>query len=84
MIDWAAITGMVNRQRAFVAMLLGVLAIGGVMVSLALFGFPESTLAQDKLTPAEIESASRSSCLINLFVAVGYCSFQLRRFWSDD
>lgn len=83
-IEWAAIKGMVNRNRAFIAMLAGVLVIGALMVSLALFGFPESTLANEKLTPAEIRNASQSSCLINLFVAVGYCSFQLRRFWSED
>lgn len=83
-IEWAAIKGMVNRNRAFVAMLVGVLVIGAAMVSIALFGFPESTLANDKLTPKQIQNAARSSCLINVFVAVGYCSFQLRRFWSDD
>lgn len=83
-IEWAAIKGVVNRTRAFVAMIVGVLVIGGLMVSLALYGFPESSLANDHLTPLEIRNASQSSCLINLFVAVGYCSFQLRRFWSED
>ena len=84
LIEWAAINNRVNRSRAFIAMMLGVLLIGGLMVALALVGFPGSTLAHEHLTPAEIENASRSSCLINLFVAVGYCSFQLRRFWSEE
>ena len=84
LIEWAAIKGWVNRNRAFVAMLIGVLIIGGIMVSIALYGFPQSTLANEKLTPTEIRNASQSSCLINLFVAVGYCSFQLRRFWSEE
>ncbi|MCG8672361.1 MAG: hypothetical protein MI867_23345 [Pseudomonadales bacterium] len=84
LIEYAAIKDWVNRTRAFVAMVVGVLVIGGLMVTLALYGFPDSSLANEHLTPEEIQSAARSSCLINLFVAVGYCSFQLRRFWSDD
>lgn len=83
-IEWAAIKGIVNRNRAFIAMILGVLLIGAVMVTLALYGFPNSSLANEQITPREIANASKSSCLINLFVAVGYCSFQLRRFWSED
>lgn len=84
LIEFAAIKEWVNRAKAFVAMVVGVVIIGGIMVTLALYGFPESALATEHLTPREIASATKSSCLINLFVAVGYCSFQLRRFWADD
>ena len=84
LIEWAAINDRVNRTRAFIAMVVGVLVIGCLMVSLALYGFPESSLAIEHLTPQEINTSARTSCLINLFVAIGYCSFQLRRFWSDD
>lgn len=84
LIEFAAINDWVNRAKAFIAMVVGVLVIGGLMVWLALYGFPGSTLAGEHLTPAEIATVSNSSCLINLFVAVGYCSFQLRRFWAED
>lgn len=84
LIEFAAINDWVNRVKAFIAMVVGVLVIGGLMVWLALYGFPESILAAEHLTPEEIATASKSSCMINLFVAIGYCSFQLRRFWAED
>ncbi|PIE42052.1 MAG: hypothetical protein CSA49_00700 [Gammaproteobacteria bacterium] len=82
LIEFAAINHWVDRVKAFVAMVAGVLLIGVLMAWLALYGFPESTLAAEHLTPDEITTASQSSCMVNLFVALGYCSFQLRRFWD--
>jgi hypothetical protein len=83
-IEYAAIQGLLDRTKAFIGMVVGVLLIATAMVSLALWGFPESTLAAEHLTQTEIQTVAKTSCMVNVLFAVGYCAFQLRRFWEDD
>jgi len=84
MVEYAAIQGIFDRTKAFLSMVLGVLLIAVAMVSLAVWGFPASTLAVEHLTQTEIRMVSNTSCTVNVLFAVGYCAFQLRRFWDDD
>jgi len=83
-IEYAAIQGFLDRTKAFIGMVVGVLLIAAAMVSLALWGFPTSTLAVEHLTQTEIQTVAKTSCMVNVLFAVGYCAFQLRRFWEDD
>ena len=64
-------------------MIVGVFVIAGLMVALANWGLPGSILAQDVMMPQQLVTAIRVSCVINVLFALGYCSFQLRRFWED-
>lgn len=82
-IEYAAINDWLDRAKAFIGMVVGVLLIAAGMISLALWGFPASTLAAEHLTQTEIQSVAKASCLVNLLFAVGYCAFQLRRFWEE-
>ena len=50
---------------------------------LALFGLPDSLLALESMTPQQLATATRIGCFVNVLFAVGYCAFQLRRFWED-
>ncbi len=83
-IEYAVIQGLLDRTKAFIGMVVGVLLIATAMVSLALWGFPASTLVAEHLTPTEIQMVAKTSCMVNVLFAVGYCAFQLRRFWEDD
>ena len=83
LIEYAAIRQWLNRGKAFVSMIVGVFLIAGVMVTLANWGFPESSIARDTLDPVRVGSAVRTSCVLDVLFAVGYCAFQLRRFWDD-
>lgn len=82
-VEFGAVAQWFDRGKAFVAMMLGVLVIAVLMVSVALWGFPESTLAQQHLSAEEINTAKLSSCLLSALVSLGYGGFQLRRFWDE-
>lgn len=84
MIEYAAIRGWFGRTRAFIAMMLGVLAIGVLMVWLSWVVFPVSTRADLYHTATQISMTQQASSLINVLLALGYCAFQLRRYWEDD
>ena len=83
-IEYTVIQGVLDRTKAFFGMVVGVLLIAVAMVSLALWGFPASNLAGEHLTQTEIQMVAKTSCMVNVLFAVGYCAFQLRRFWEDD
>ena len=53
------------------------------MVALSLWGLPDSHLAKDIMTPQQLSNTVRNSIVINLLFALGYCAFQLRRFWDE-
>ena len=40
-------------------------------------------LAKDIMTPQQLSNTVRNSIVINLLFALGYCAFQLRRFWDE-
>ncbi len=82
-IEYAAINQWLDRGKAFIAMILGVVVIAAGMVMLALFGLPDSLLALESMTPQQLATATRIGCFVNVLFAVGYCAFQLRRFWED-
>lgn len=82
-VEYGAVKQWFDRGKAFGAMLLGLLVIALVMVSVAVAGFPESTLAQQHLSLEEIKTATMSSCLLSVLVSLGYGGFQLRRFWDE-
>ncbi len=82
-VEYAAIRHWLNRGTAFVSMIVGVLLIAAAVVSLANWGFPDSSIARETVNPHQVTSAIRTSCVINVLFAVGYCAFQLRRFWED-
>jgi len=82
-IEFAAIQEWINRGKAFVGMILGVLVIAGLMVALAYWGLPDSPLALDELTPSQLSASVKNSCLVNVLFAMAYCAFQLRRFWEE-
>lgn len=84
LIEYAAIRGWFDRARAFIAMIAGVLVIGAFMVWLSWFVFPVSTRADLYHTASQISMTQQASSLINVLLAVGYCAFQLRRYWEDD
>ena len=82
-IEYAAIREWLNRGKAFLGMILGVFAIAGVMVVLSMWGLPDSHLAKDIMTPQQLSNTVRASIMINVLFALGYCAFQLRRFWDE-
>jgi chromate transport protein ChrA len=82
-VEYAAIRQWLNRGTAFVSMVVGVLLIAGGMVALAVWGFAESSLAKEAVNPHQVTNAVRTSCVLNVLFALGYCAFQLRRFWED-
>ena len=82
-IEYAAIRQWLNRGKAFLGMILGVFAIAGVMVALSLWGLPDSHLGKDIMTPQQLSNTVRTSMMINVLFALGYCAFQLRRFWEE-
>lgn len=82
-IEYAAINQWLNRGKAFIAMVAGVIVIAAGMVLLALLGLPDSLLALESMTPQQLVTATRVGCVVNVLFAVGYCAFQLRRFWED-
>ncbi len=82
-IEYAAIREWLNRGKAFVGMILGVFVIAGIMVVLSLWGLPESQLGKDIMTPQQLSNTIRTSIMINVLFALGYCAFQLRRFWEE-
>lgn len=82
-VEYAAIRGWLNRGTAFLSMVVGVLLIGGGMVALAVWGFAGSAIAAAAVNPHQVESAIRTGCVIDVLFALGYCAFQLRRFWED-
>ena len=83
LVEYAAIREWLDRGKAFISMIVGVFAIAGVMVSLAWWGFPDSGIAKGAMDPALVANTVRTSCVINVLFALGYCAFQLRRFWED-
>ena len=83
LIEYAAIRQWLNRGKAFLSMILGVFLIAGVMVSLANWGFPQSSIARAIVDPQVVGNAVLTSCVINVLFAIGYCAFQLRRFWDE-
>ncbi|AUM14149.1 hypothetical protein [Ketobacter alkanivorans] len=82
-IEFAAIREWLDRGKAFVGMILGVFVIAGMMVALSLWGLPGSHLAQDIMTPQQLTMVIRTSIIVNVLFALGYCAFQLRRFWDE-
>jgi len=82
-VEFAAIRRWLNRGTAFLSMVVGVLLIAGAMAALALWGFPESAIAKEAVNPHQVSGAVRTSAAINVLFALGYCAFQLRRFWDD-
>ena len=82
-VEYAAIRGWLDRSKAFLSMIVGVFIIAGLMVSLANWGFPDSSIARETLDPFLVGNAVRTSCVLNVLFAMGYCAFQLRRFWED-
>ncbi len=54
-----------------------------MMVVLSLWGLPGSHLAQDIMTPQQLTMVIRTSIIVNVLFALGYCAFQLRRFWDE-
>ena len=82
-IEYAAIRQWLNRGKAFVGMIAGVFVIAAIMVALSLWGLPDSHLAKDIMTPQQLSNTVRNSIVINLLFALGYCAFQLRRFWDE-
>lgn len=83
-IEYAAIRQWLDRSKAFLGMILGVLLIAGLMVVLSMWGLPESHLGKDIMTPHQLATAIRTSITVNVLFALGYCAFQLRRFWEDE
>jgi|GEM_PF-1314914 len=83
-IEYGAINGVLNRSKAFSGMVVGILVVAISMVVLTVWGFPASQLAAEHLTELEIQSVIKTSCWVNIMLGVGYCSFQLRRFWVED
>jgi len=82
-IEYAAIKQWLDRGKAFLGMIVGVLLIAGLMVSLSLWGLPESHLGKDIMTPRQLATAVNTSMMVNVLFALGYCAFQLRRFWDE-
>ncbi|MGB3620333.1 hypothetical protein FT643_03095 [Ketobacter sp. MCCC 1A13808] len=82
-IEYAAIQQWLDRSKAFISMIVGVLVIAVIMVVIALWGLPESQLAKDVMTPRQLSTSTQTSIVVNVLFAVGYCAFQLRRFWDD-
>ena len=82
-VEFAAIRQWLNRGTAFLSMVVGVLLIAGAMVALAMLGFAESTMAKEAVNPHQVTNAVRTSAVVNVLFALGYCAFQLRRFWED-
>lgn len=83
LVEYAAIRQWLDRGKAFLSMVLGVLLIAGLMVWLAYGGFPASTLARGAMDPALVANTSLTAAVVNVLFALGYCAFQLRRFWED-
>lgn len=83
LVEYAAIRQWLNRGKAFVSMVVGVFAIAGAMVSLAWWGFPASSIAQNIMDPYQVTNTVYTSCVVNVLFALGYCAFQLRRFWDE-
>jgi len=83
LVEFAAIREWLDRGKAFVSMILGVFLIAGLMVSLAWWGFPRSSLAKAAMDPNLVTNAIYTSCVLNVLFALGYSAFQLRRFWED-
>lgn len=82
-IEYAAIREWLNRGKAFIGMILGVFVIATIMVALSFWGLPDSHLAKDIMTPQQLSNTIRTSIAINILFALGYCAFQLRRFWEE-
>ena len=82
-VESAARRQWLNRGMAFLCMVAGVLLIGGGMILLANRGFAGSTFARETLNPELVSNAVLTSAVLNLLFALGYCAFQLRRFWDD-
>ena len=82
-VEHAARRGKLNRSKAFIFMVLGVVAIVAAMVHLAVFGLPGSYIGRELLTPDELTRTINTSCVLNVLLAVGYCGLQLRRFVGD-
>ncbi len=83
LVEYAAIQNWFNRGKAFLCMTVGVFLIAVLMVALAHWGFPQSSIARELLDPQLVENAVLTSCVVNVLFAIGYCAFQLRRFWDD-
>ena len=83
LVEFAAIREWLDRGKAFVSMILGVFLIAGLMVSLAWWGFPQSSLAKAAMDPNLVTNTIYTSCVLNVLFALGYSAFQLRRFWED-
>lgn len=83
LIEYAAIQQWLDRSKAFIGMIVGVVIIAGVMVAIAVWGLPDSVLGKDVMTPNELSTSIQTSILVNVLFAVGYCAFQLRRFWEE-
>jgi len=83
LVEFAAIRHWLNRGTAFLSMIAGVFLIAGIMVSLAWWGFPASSIAREIMDPFQVTNTVRTSCVVNVLFALGYCAFQLRRFWEE-
>ena len=83
LVEFGAIRQWLNRGTAFLSMIAGVVLIAGAMVALAWWGFPESTIAREIMDPFQVSNTVLTSCVVNVLFALGYCAFQLRRFWED-
>lgn len=82
-IEYAAINEWINRSKAFIGLLVGVFVVVSVMISMSVWGLPNSTLGQEVMTPAQLNSAVRTACILDVLLVLGYSGFQLRRFWED-
>ena len=83
LVEFAAIRQWLDRGKAFVSMILGVVLIAGLMVSLAWWGYPASTLARNIMDPNLVSNIALTSSVVKVLFALGYCAFKLRRFWDE-
>lgn len=81
-IEQLAVEGSLRRQYAFFGMVAGTLVCGGLVIALALLGFPESEIATQHMTPDLAASTAYSAAALNGLFVMLFCGHQLRRYWD--
>ncbi len=82
-VEHAAMREWLNRDKAFITMIAGVLMIMLAMIGFAIWGLPDSYIGREVMTPSQLSRTMYTSCILNSLLALGYCGFQLRRFVGD-
>jgi hypothetical protein len=84
LVESVALRRWVERNRAFISLLVGILVIAGLMLWVSLAIFPVSSLASLHMTAPHVRAAAMASAAANVLLALAYGGVQLRRFWDDE